>query len=427
MTAATGSAPLLSAAWQATVMQKLDAIQLENVTLRRCLYEHGVLRPISFEVELHRQRFASELHKHPLMLETDGAPPSLLVTFDLCNLAARLTANLGLGGLRDLSRAAPVLRTGMAAAAERFAQCVPPCVFVCGGLGPRGRPLDSAECLDFSTGNWAPLPNMATPRMLPATAVSTRCVFVLGGLERVDNFGLGKALRSVECLDVVKRSEWMSLPSMQNPRCAAAAVVDVASEQLYVMGGQDGQVGMSLDSVECYTINGRRGSPVWTPLPPMQRPRVNAFGVVFEDQVCVVGGRRDTESGMECITAEGFNATRGYWLPLRTLMIESETKVVMALLGSLFLVGAPSPSGFMAISSCNVSTGATQVLARMPNQLADAAWVATDRKMIVMGGKASHESMSTEVTCLDFATGTWCSMAPMVTPRVWEGAAVFQL
>jgi hypothetical protein len=201
--------------------------------------------------------------------------------------------------------------------------------------------------------------------MLPATAVSTRCVFVLGGLERVDNFGLGKALRSVECLDVVKRSEWISLPSMQNPRCAAAAVVDVASEQLYVMGGQDGQVGMSLDSVECYTI----GAAVWTPLPPMQRSRVNALGAVFEDQVCVVGGRRDSESGMECITAEGFNAMRGYWLPLRTLTTETESKVVMALLGSLFLVGAPNPSGFIAISSCDVSTGATQVLARMPNQL----------------------------------------------------------
>jgi len=296
-------------------------------------------------------------------------------------------------------------------------------VYLLGGIGPEGRPLSSAEIYDTSTGRWASLPPMASRRMLTSAATIAGRVFVIGGLDRVDNFGLTQALRSAECFDVAACA-WSALPPMATPRCAAAATSLL--DRVYVMGGQDSQFGESQASAEYYDTR----TEAWVSLPPMANARSGATGAAYAGKVFAIGGLPDDEQGT--LAAERYDLRTGAWGHVKAIESPRKSSAIGVFPGRVCLFGGVALGGSdigqeVASAVChNVTTSIVTPLLRMEGYARACAMATTVGTTVYVLGGTFQKHMLDSVVCYDSVRDTWKPLPPMQNTRIWAGVACLQ-
>ncbi|XP_059381468.1 kelch-like protein diablo [Carassius carassius] len=132
-------------------------------------------------------------------------------------------------------------------------------------------------------------------------------------------------INAVERYDPLKNS-WSKLTPMLRNRASASAAV--LNDQIYVMGGTDGD--MTLDSVE-------RFDPFegcWSLCPTMSTAREASGCTVFLGCLYVAGGR--DELGLSLRTVEKYDPDMVRWSPVRA-MNNKRFQVSLVLLNGLLL------------------------------------------------------------------------------------------
>lgn len=341
----------------------------------------------------------------------------------VCPLAAILAGLTGPDTAVEFANTSKFLHSHANAMKGRFTPPFAHKVYLLGGIGPEGRPLSSAEFYDTSTGRWAPLPPMASRRMLTTAAAIAGRVFVIGGLDRVDNFGLTQALRSVECFDVAACA-WSTLPPMASPRCAAAATSLL--DRVYVMGGQDGQFGESQASAEYYDTR----TEAWVPLPPMANARSGATGAAYAGKVFAIGGLPGDEQGT--LAAERYDLRTGMWGHVKAIESLRTSSAIGVFPGRVCLFGGVALGGSdigqeMASAVChNVTTSTVMPLLRMEGDARACAMAATVGTTVYVLGGTFQKHMLESVVCYDSVRDTWESLPSMQNTRIWAGVACLQ-
>ena len=152
---------------------------------------------------------------------------------------------------------------------------------VAGGWRDGGR--ITAGCSAFTCGRWRPIAPMSSPRAHACSAIveddedGQPEMWVMGGYGRWDD------LATVEAYNP-RTNEWRSCLSLRQGR--QDAVAGVVGGRLVVAGGcaicADGV--RRLTSVEAYSPSG------WAPLPPLPHAANNATACVLEGRLYVMGG-----------------------------------------------------------------------------------------------------------------------------------------
>eukprot|EP00928_Gymnodinium_smaydae_P000734 TRINITY_DN10285_c0_g1_i1.p1 TRINITY_DN10285_c0_g1~~TRINITY_DN10285_c0_g1_i1.p1 ORF type:complete len:425 (-),score=83.36 TRINITY_DN10285_c0_g1_i1:124-1398(-) len=400
--------------------RQLEELRVEGQATRSCLYGLGLLRPELFQAELHRQRFAAACRR----AKANFARSDYKLVDVVPLFSERLVQYAGRDFIREASCASQCLREPLAAAITHWDRHASVRLFVAGGLGEHGRPLDTVECYDADSGTWSPLPPMSTRRMWCAATAGVGQVFVIGGLDRVDNFGLGGALSTVERLDVLTGT-WSHLPNMGRSRCCAAAAFIM--DRIYVMGGQDGQLGTATASAEYFDLAESR----WSELPNMSAERTGAWAADFGQKVVVIHGRAWHALGT--LTAEQYDPVTNRWshlppltVPRSGLAIAMEAGKVYAVGGTELVTAAPD-DGLLLVDRIDVAEG--QSLQSLPSTRHAAQHVnavVAGPRLFVLGGVREQRGLSAyihDLSCFDESTGQWQALAPMSGGRIWPGIA----
>ncbi|MFF4430535.1 Kelch repeat-containing protein [Streptomyces sp. NPDC001513] len=175
----------------------------------------------------------------------------------------------------------PTARAGLASAAADCPEGLRgTCVYAAGGM----QAPEKFEAYSPSSGTWATLPALKTPRSLAAATtapcpneVEGDCVYVLGGGDAdLLSFATAEAYST-------ETGTWLTLRSMSGPRYAAAAATAPCTEGrglrgtcVYVFGGLNGTSDgvTELATVEEYDP----ASNTWATLPVMQTTRSGHAG-----------------------------------------------------------------------------------------------------------------------------------------------------
>jgi N-acetylneuraminic acid mutarotase len=203
-------------------------------------------------------------------------------------------------------------------------------VFVIGGLGELGAPLNTVEAYRPATDAWetiAPLP--AEVHHAAAVAVDGR-LFVLGGyLDRVPPW---RAQRTVYEYDAA-RNGWTTRAPMLIARGAHAATV--LGGRIHVVGGSDGP---ALAEHEVYDPAGDR----WSRLAPMPTARDHLAAVAFQGRLWAIGGR-SSFLGTQYDAVEVYDPATDAWQNGPPLPQGRGGLAAVALADRVFVFGGESP------------------------------------------------------------------------------------
>eukprot|EP00696_Hemimastix_kukwesjijk_P018645 gnl/Hemi2/7562_TR2597_c0_g1_i1.p1 gnl/Hemi2/7562_TR2597_c0_g1~~gnl/Hemi2/7562_TR2597_c0_g1_i1.p1 ORF type:complete len:303 (-),score=70.47 gnl/Hemi2/7562_TR2597_c0_g1_i1:72-905(-) len=193
---------------------------------------------------------------------------------------------------------------------------------------------------------------------------------------------------------------WRSMPYLASPfdlSCASC----VLDDHLYLAGGTQHET-----KVTCF-------SNTWTDIAPMATPHAFGGAAVLDDRVYVCGNDPPA-SHVSC-----YNPATKAWTAAAPMPLEVSRCAVVALAGSLFVVGADN--GHSVTSTLMRYTRATDAwtqLATLPQPRAGCSAVALQGLLYVMGGAllgGAESDINNCCECWSFspATNAWTSLAPM--------------
>jgi N-acetylneuraminic acid mutarotase len=136
--------------------------------------------------------------------------------------------------------------------------------------------LADHDAYDPSTDTWTQRAALPRAEGSPAAVVFEGELWSIGGRSGLSDFG------EVDLWDP-STDTWREGPSIA-PRGTAGAVV--YRDTIWVFGGESQELGTCLDEVLCLD----RASRTWSVATRLPTPRNYARAVLFEDEVCVVGG-----------------------------------------------------------------------------------------------------------------------------------------
>lgn len=251
----------------------------------------------------------SRLHVPEVVLCGGGDGPCMATVERLCIEA---------GGASQASEEfspMPTARSGCAGAAADGK------VYVFGGYDGR-QPVNSAECLDATTGEWEKLPPMRRVHFGCAAVAQAGKLYVFGGYD-------GRyALSASERYDP-SEYRWEELPSMPTARarCAAAS----SGGHVYVCGGHSGGTGLA--TAEAF-------DPIqesWRQLENMMVARQGCAAVSARGKVYVVGGNSD---GWQLLAAvECYDPSSGLWNTAHPMPTARTRCAAVAVAGKLYVLG----------------------------------------------------------------------------------------
>ncbi|CAD5213163.1 unnamed protein product [Bursaphelenchus okinawaensis] len=185
---------------------------------------------------------------------------------------------------------------------SRHCSEIPGIIYACGGLGMNTdcRPASKAEMYDPLAKKWMPINSMNSVRTRVGVSALNGKLYVMGG------YNGEVRLSIVEVFDP-KRNEWSNALPILTKRSAMATVV--YRDKIYVIGGFDGK---SLADVESYSpITGERKF-----LFPMRSPRSAAAAVVLKGCIYVIGGHN---SCAIYNSVEKYDFQTGQWTILKPM------------------------------------------------------------------------------------------------------------
>lgn len=128
------------------------------------------------------------------------------------------------------------------------------------------------------------------------------CVFIIGGDNGVDDY---TPFDSMRLLDLVA-GEWVMCPPLPGRRsvAASAAFTTPANKKLIIAGGYDGSRACS--TVQEYDLS----TNAWKSLAPLKKRRCSCSGLIFEDEMYVIGGVCGPEA---LVSVEVYNPIEDTW------------------------------------------------------------------------------------------------------------------
>ena len=134
-------------------------------------------------------------------------------------------------------------------------------------------------------------------------------LYLIGGIDPSS----GVILTSLDSYDPVAK-RWGVLPSCASGRYHVGTAV--LNDYLYVIGGigdEGGQIGVQLESVECFTFE----TSLWSSVAPLSLPRAGMAVCVCSGWIFVAGG--ETASSIHSTSMEVFDPELGKWVPTAEL------------------------------------------------------------------------------------------------------------
>lgn len=318
-------------------------------------------------------------------------------------------------------------------------------LWVLGGCGESGLPLDSVEVLDLESQTWSGLPSLPSARAGASAVVSHGAIMILGGMDQSQTplasvhvyhpdegkwesraalgqpaMGVtavakdGKVLAfggmgsdtspqaSVRLYEPLK-DQWIPLPSMPTPRYGASAFI--RGNKVYVMGGRQGKLPVTaLESFDL-EVSG------WTRLACVPSRRAFSGCVSSDSSLFSLGGLQQPgphnfySRPHFVSTVEEFHLEHGSWLkPSRTSrMREKRADFVAGCLGGRVIVAGGlgnEPSPLASVESFNPVKRRWEHVSPMPTARCSSALVQTESMMFVIGGVSQGPSSAVEALCL---------------------------
>lgn len=179
-----------------------------------------------------------------------------------------------------------------------------------GGETTGGRLLDTVDGYDFALNDWRALPKLPMPLSNSSAALISGTVYVAGGTEAASEGGepqiSNHLLRWQEGED-----SWSTFVDLPNPLTGASLVAD--GESLYLIGGWDGErmrdeVLRLSPNVEAETL------PSWQHVTRLEKPRAFVGASIVDNQLYVVGGS-DGQKNYDLTNR--YDLQQGKWNELR--------------------------------------------------------------------------------------------------------------
>ncbi|CAL8324926.1 unnamed protein product [Merluccius merluccius] len=318
-------------------------------------------------------------------------------------------------------------------------------LYVLGGCGGTGAPLDTGEVLDLESQTWSPLPPLASPRAgASAVALPGGRVMVLGGMDHrqtalasVEVYhpdegrwegraGLGQPSMGVTALEKdgqvyalggmgtdtapqalvrvyeAEKDQWQALPPMPTPRYGATPFL--RGNKIYVMGGRQGK--LPVTALEALDLETRS----WTRYPCIPSRRAFSCCAASDRSLFSLGGLQQPgphnfySRPHFVSTVEEYDLDQGVWVkPTRgSRMREKRADFVAGCLGGRLIVAGglgnePSPLG--SVETYNPGKRRWEFLAPMPTARCSSAAVQTPSMLLVIGGVAQGPSDAVEALC----------------------------
>ncbi|XP_072137017.1 kelch domain-containing protein 8B isoform X1 [Mobula birostris] len=317
-------------------------------------------------------------------------------------------------------------------------------LFVLGGCGETGLPLDKVEMLDVVSQKWTGLPSMPTPRAGAAAVILNKQVLIIGGMNEdqcplgsVDIFNLdeGKwekrtplgqpsmgitavkkdgrvyalggmgpdaAPQALVCVYDPASDHWQPLPSMLTPQYAASAYLK--GNKIFVLGGRQGK--LPVTAFEAFDLETKS----WTKYPSIPSRRAFANCAMTEKCFYSMGGLQQPGphnfySRPHFVnTVEEFDMEQGNWLkPSRsTRMREKRADFSVGHVGGRMVAAGglgnqPVPLG--SVEGFNPIKRKWESLPAMNVPRCSCASLQTDNMLFVIGGVAQGPSNAVEALC----------------------------
>lgn len=238
----------------------------------------------------------------------------------------------------------------------------------------------------------------------------------LGGkLIAAGGYNREECLRTVECYNP-KTDSWSFLSPMRTPR--ARFQMAVLMDQLYVMGGSNGQS----DELSC----GETYDPLadeWTQVPELRTNRCNAGVCALKGRLFVVGGSDPCgQTGLK--NCDSFDPVNKTWSPCAPLNIRRHQAAVCELGGVMYAIGgAESWNCLSSVERYDPDEDGWTPVAPMNQARRGAGMAVHEGRLVVVGGfDGSHALSSVEV--YDPATDAWRMLGGMTSARSNAGVAV---
>ncbi len=207
---------------------------------------------------------------------------------------------------------------------------------------------------------------------------------------------------------------WLGRAALPSPRYLSAG--DVINGKLYVVGGLDSSLSITLDALEVY-------DPVsdnWSSLPPMPTPRFGAMAAAINGKLYVAGG----SDGLG--TLEIYNPLLNSWTTGASMPTPRGEAAVGVINGKLYVAGGytsgTGPTDVLGIYDPLTDTWAPTPTSMLTARGGPAAGVISG-KLYVAGGYDGISQVAT-FEVYDPATNLWSPAASMTTPREGPAAAV---
>lgn len=386
-------------------LQKLESMTLrlsdENIALRRCLQNAGVLQPLAVAMELHRLRFERVRGCCPL-----GTAPSLAEAV-MPEAFVAIASYAGSSTARSLALVGPVLwssreeATALLPARQR--------IYAIGGFNERcGGRLRVVERYDPEHNVWSQTNALPAARDgLGAVVLGSR-VYVVGGSN-----SHYEAVDTVERYDPF-RGVWEFAAPLSTAR-RALAVVELDGKA-YALGGHDDTETVGL--VERYDPETR----MWDTIADMPTPRWYLAAVAYGGKVYAVGGADEDLSPLN--TVECYDHRDGVWRTLSQMPTARGALTMVVLGGKLYALGGGALDGPLATAErYDPETDEWEEVAAMLTARCGISAAVADGCIYVMGGNGDGFISVAEDSKLDLVerydpqTNTWEQVASMPTAR----------
>lgn len=382
----------------AALRKELSACIEDIDTLRDCLADARVLRPVSFLAQLHRRRFAAARAAHPFV-----SSARLDDALNIDKIILTVSLHIGASTLRAVGAASQAMNGATHDIWPAAKELCEAHIYVCGG-GPDDRQsLTTTARFSPGTSSWECMSPMVERRAYASAGIVAGRLYICGGSSNgVD----GPLLRSMECFNAsagVARGTWEAMPPMSMARKGASAAV--VAGLLYVCGGVDHEM-HTLSLVERFSPQ----SSSWEELPPMLERRGYPASCGNGGKLYVCGGR---DRGRLLSSAESFDAAGLEWLQVPSMSERRAAAAAATMAGKLYVCGGWSGGQALRSAECfNPQTFKWSAVPQMLGGRSFAAAVGATGRLYVFGGWGGGQCLNS-AEMFDPVAGQWMPLPAM--------------
>jgi kelch-like protein 17 (actinfilin)/kelch-like protein 20 len=229
---------------------------------------------------------------------------------------------------------------------------------------------------------------------------------------------IGNSQQEHHSMDATQFDAWMTRAPMTTGRNLPAAAV--VSDTIYVLGGWQGSVfpGTALTTTEAYSPTGDG----WMPKAGMANDRNALAAAVVGGKVYAIGGW--SSSAMTVTAAvESYDPATDVWAPVAPLPSARQALAAAVVDGEVYVFGGWDSRGITnTVTAYNPVSDTWRICTSMPTARTGLAAAVVDDKIYVIGG---HDGVAVtgQVEIYDPATDSWSMGADMPTARWLLGAA----